>query len=401
MPEKFIKKINLSDQNLLIYLQEKGLTLQEIEYFIIDTLSPYIRSKDFLQKQGVNFLAFEACNIATSQNDPTWKSFFEAILQKYETLSKTKSEFVLITMSSWNRSIYNGQRQTPQIFKLRPNPDDLDLGALEFVGFGHIQALIEHCMQPYLAELLCMERNWEREKVEVMKLGNIVDEVGKMNIFPSNFLTILPWNIKLHKWRNIAAHKNREVRNGKIICMHDGTEIIEICRNDLQRIEDELSKRLSALKTAREVFIFNHFEDFSRSKEFKRSFDTFELNADIITLDLSYACLVRGLEIHENQDTTFYLKDSRQSEGNIQAKIYEVIYFGLFQVLPHFEGENIVLYYDSHESVTRFQISIDGAEIKAHPESRSNLNKLVSFVDIKSMPINSSLDDVYQLSDDN
>jgi len=400
MTGKFVKKINRSDRNLLTYLQEKGLTLQEIEYFVIDTLSPYISNKDFLNKQGANFLAFEACNIATFQDDPTWKSFFETILENYENSLREKSKFVIETMSGWNQSIYNGQRQTPQIFKLRSNPDELDLESLEYEVFRTIHTFIENCIKPYIGELLSIEKNWSREEVEEKDLGTLVNDLESGGIIPGDFCRPLPWGLKLHDWRNIAAHSNRKVEDKKIVCTYKkGRETIRLSRNDIQMIEIELSKRLAALKSAREIFIFNHFEEFSKSLGFKESFDAFELNVDIILLDLSYACLIRGLEIqdfdHKGQEITFHIKDLRQFEENIQTTIYKIIYFGLFQVVPHFEGKNIVLFYDIPESITTVKISIDGAAVKAYPEAKLSLRKLTKFVDIKAIPTIFNPNDTY------
>ncbi|BAY05413.1 hypothetical protein NIES19_46860 [Anabaena cylindrica PCC 7122] len=88
-----------------------------------------------------------------------------------------------------------------------------------------------------------------------MTLGNVILNIEK-EIGTHNLIVPQPWELKLNQWRNFAQHHSTKVENEWIICQY-GNNQLKLTRDELLKATIEIMRRLSVLKGAREIFIFN------------------------------------------------------------------------------------------------------------------------------------------------
>ena len=304
----------INDGNPLLKLSELGHTPHEIKELIVSTLSPYFENQEILKNTDVGLLAIEGVNVGKISITTDGDKFLSAALKNYRSAYAVDPVRALDVIASWEIRIQNATNEFWNQCLFEVDKIDLSLERFRFEVFRNIGSITEACIQPYLREGLVLNAMYSQQSNSCfdessMTFGTVVRKYSYFFDYDS-FLSPAPWKILLSDWRNIAQHHSSRVKDDKIVATYGkiGREqSVILSRDQLLDLLREISHRLSILKAARNIFMWDHIDEFSSR------FEDIEAGEDTVLFTVSSAMASQGFQtieqVIEDNEVTFVLRD--------------------------------------------------------------------------------------------
>lgn len=304
----------INEGNPLHKLSELGLTPPEIKELILSTLSPYFENQEVLSNTDVGLLAIEGVNVGKISTIPHGDKFLSATLKNYRSAYADDPVRTLDVITSWEVRIQNATNEFWNQCLFEVDKMDLSLERFRFEVFRNIGSVTEACIQPYLREGLVLNAIYSQKSnsgfdESSMTLGTVVRKYSYFFNYDS-FLSPAPWKILVSDWRNIAQHHSSSVKDDKIVATYNRSgreQSVILSRDQLLDLLRSISFRLSILKAARNIFMWDNVD------EFRNRFEDIEAGEDTVLFMASSAMASQGFQtvehIIKDDEVTFVLRD--------------------------------------------------------------------------------------------
>jgi hypothetical protein len=254
-------------------LIQGGGSPEQVKEAIVAILAPYVHDHDLLRKLAIPVFANEAVNVARLLSRPEWKSLLDTSFEIRTRAIASDRQRAFDAYRFFEASIREAQKKygLQIVFELN-GKEDLTLEEFAFELFRVIGTIVESVIQPFLKELYCLAcvgRGTPVDPRDVQRadLGKVVLMLDE-HISDKNFLTPMPWNLRLNQWRNIAQHHSFTVNGEKIVVQPGKSQSsvpLELTREALFQVSKEMVRRLGALKGSRELTTVNYLEELGSS----------------------------------------------------------------------------------------------------------------------------------------
>jgi len=363
MHRSILEKINAA--NPLHALTQAGLTPSEIKELIFQTLSPFFNDREIVRRLAVEFLAPEAANVGKLVNLPKGENFLWTVLERYRLAYKHDAKRCFEIISFWENRMEYASREFWSQALLEVPKEDLDLELFLHECLRNIGSLIEGSFQPLLRECLSLDKmlagaHDAASAVQDLSLGTVVAQLQQTLPDP-DLLAPEPWRIPINQWRNIAQHKSAFVQNGRIkaTCgLSHAQKVVFFEREELLTALVGIQMRMSCLRSARTMFLFDHFD------EAKACFPKIEVNAATKLFQLSSSFATQGfrlesVEINETE-TRFALRDiSRQTDFKRIAHCSQF----LVSIWLFYKTDRVTIHYLGADGSRKAQMFSTAAEL--------------------------------------
>ena len=134
-----------------------------------------------------------------------------------------------------------------------------------------IAKLTEGMSKSYLYMLVQLNRirngkssGLDNESVGKLDFGNVIDELSRTEL--ANMLIFSSHNLRLHDWRNISAHHNSKIKEGKIIIEFKPKNVSRhqtfiITREELYNLTLDIHNIFKILKISLDLFLIDHIDE--------------------------------------------------------------------------------------------------------------------------------------------
>ena len=263
----------------------------------------------------MGLLAIKGANVGKITTDPEGERFLHLILGVYRAAYRADINATFDVIASWDEAIQISVREFWNQCLFEIDKEKLDLEHFRFEAFRNIGGISEACIQPYLREGLALMRiaSGGNSTLGGMTFGQVMREYSKA-LGDASFLAPQPWGIFLSDWRNIAQHHSSRLDGDRIAVTYgkpESPQTISLSRTDLLDVLRRVHFCLSIVKSARNIFAFDHFE------EAKRTVSDVEPRDPSNLFQLSSALATQGFQIVESSltgnDITITLRDLQPS----------------------------------------------------------------------------------------
>lgn len=370
-------------------LHKKGIPISEIRAAIQETLSPYIRSKDILESEGLYYLAGEAINVRQIIHDASGSQFLNQILDVYWAAYRRSPEACTDLIAQLDSHVEKGKVKYISISLLERDKNSMDIETLAHEVFQLLGTTIEGPVRPFLDELLCMfhikDKKYTPTKVQSMTLGDVVNSLCNES-FDKTFLYLGSYGVSLSQWRNIAQHLSFSVAGDEIIASYgrmNRQQNVTLKQNDLIPLLKQALLRLSALKAARVLFTWDNIKEIGPKLAGQAE------HPDSLLVDLTATFLTQGFQIssvdsnHEN--IRLSLTDLR---AEFEAPNTRAIHASQFLAFLARRVPNKALtieYLDQHRNRS-YEFSLSLADAKIVRQCNDPLKELVDRLTFKKRP---------------
>lgn len=365
-------------------LIEKGLDPNEIFECIKFAFNPFFQNKDNLIKYTNPYLITEFIgycrNYYNSLNDN-----IKNIISLFNNNKKTDEIFIMNLFKHFLIDDMNVIEKTWSTYFLQHKLDELEINEYVTELFRIIEDICENNLKNYFRYLCCLQKKDISilSKIKENKtFGSLVIDLSKKLYF-KKLLKIIPTDLKLNDWRNIACHKDYEIKNGKIICKYGKkrNKIITLNnKTDLFYITKGIYKILNTLKLSFNIFIFDNLEQIN-SKLDSNAFSP-QRKEVWITSFISYL-LLYGFQVVnlEKIEGKLVIEVRDLTKGNIQERSIQsskIIYLAWF-----YSSEKIIeVIYKNNENISVFKTSANDDICKKIDSKEKTINYLAETMDI-------------------
>ncbi len=356
-----LERINAG--NPLLALSELGFTPTQIKELIVGTLTPFFENPSILNEVDVGLLAIEGTNVGKITTDPEGEQFLQLILGVYRAAYRADADATFDVIASWDETIQISVREFWNQCLFEINKEDLDLEHFRFEAFRNIGGVAEACIQPYLREGLALTRIAAGGSPDLgsMAFGQVVRDYSRA-LGDTSFLAPQPWGLFLSDWRNIAQHHSSRVDGESIVATYgrpDSPQTITLTRSELLDVLRRVFFRLSIVKSARNIFTFDHFE------EAKRTISDLEPGEPSILFQLSSALATQGFQVVDSgvtdNDVTIILRDMQP--GCNHGRMAHCTQFPI-TVWLHYRKPLVRIRYLDSDGILHLTIETDGADME-------------------------------------
>lgn len=240
------------------------------------TLLPEFRNTHILERYGIDLLAVESINIQKIRSEKWASDLYEAFTKvRRESLANDQNACAYVC-SLWEQPIGNALSLYWSGIHLEHIKTDLSLYEFAFEIFRNIGAMIEGTLQVYLKEILHLalahNRSTSFDDINSLGLGVLVQRLGEI-LDINHLLTIVPWNVPLNQWRNIAQHFSIKTDGSTVECAYGSRNqhILVLTRPELLEVTRCLFLLFCAIRTSHTIFFLDNADALiSHCKGFKR-----------------------------------------------------------------------------------------------------------------------------------
>lgn len=362
-----------------------GQDSQKAISYIQSTLNPFVTNKSRLASDSAWELASTAINVNKINSNSSWAVMLRQVLFCYEnSLANKQTVFKIIAL--WQKEIARRQTESTQFIRLNSSDDNLPLDGFRLKILNHIGNTVEATTQPFLREFLCIIRNLDSsddiKKIKDLSLGSLISEAEKE--FTSQGFSVLqnliapqPWGITLSQWRNITQHLSSYVQEDKIICEYGKNKSISLSKQEVSNVAREIYYRLGILKTARDIFIFNNFDEISKIIDFKVE------DPDSLLLNLTHRFSAFGFKIVEAKDLgDGFMVEIEPLKNDTEKKIIKTCVQLLLHVYYLFPSKDAGIMYHNKSSNNTHLICSSAKQLNEFVISKKPVAELYKIAEI-------------------
>lgn len=241
-----------------------GTTPEQFHNWVLEKLSPFFSRRDVLEHFALSVLAPQAVNLTRIQHHAGANEIFRHCVDISRGAHDTDAEqWLSATKQTFEDSNF-GVSELWSTANLERDVSALPLLEFKTEAFRLIGALIEASLQPFLRELLVLNRikrarAWNIQVVRSMKLGNVVEELSATSDL-SSLIVPQPWGVRLNQWRNIAQHHLATIKSDNIVLSPSAAKThaeIWLAREDVLQVCRDLIALFTAVKAALEIVQFD------------------------------------------------------------------------------------------------------------------------------------------------
>lgn len=257
MNRRFLDAV--SRANPLLSLSAAGFSNEDTKKLIIATLDPFVSDKAGLEKFALSNLGGEAVSVGKLSTRPQWEAMLQNLVRFRREMWRKDPKAVLAAIAKHAESVDGCCRRFGSMVLLEVPKADLPLEDFAFECFRNIGAVGESSLFPHLTELLEIALLGREQLDGGDNFGDVVRKIERL--YPDrNLIAVPPWNLTVSQWRNVAEHHTYEVASDRIVVTSGRAKRvrIELQRDELFAIAQELMARLAVLKSARALCIFDN-----------------------------------------------------------------------------------------------------------------------------------------------
>ena len=352
--------------NPLLKLAELGFSPAQVKELIVETLGPFMENHAILHELAVEQLAIEGANVGRISTTLHGLDYLECVIRLYRAAYSTSPGECFAVIAAWEERIQSSVREFWNQCLFEVDKEDLDLEHFRYECFRNIGVMTEACLQPYLREGLSMDRlskgrSLEDAGTDRQNLGVVAAELHQ-SLANDAILAPPPWGLRVSVWRNIAQHHSSKVAEGRIEATYgkrNPPDRIVFDRAELLEVLCALQLRLSVFKSARTLFIFDHFD------ELKNVMLAGELGEASVLLQVSSALATQGFEVSDTtitvEEAIFVLRDMQP--GCNHGRIAHCSQF-LVTIWRHYRRKMVAIYYKDSNGVLRTKMEADGTDME-------------------------------------
>ncbi|NQX40777.1 hypothetical protein SAMN05421820_104182 [Pedobacter steynii] len=293
-----LKKLQKIDP--LSHFYKFGMTAEDIQASILDSLSPFFSDQNILKKYSMTTLATDwLAFLSLEAKDPHVTDSIFSLLKFYNEAKDRDEESCLLQTAEQNPRLLQVLTRFWSLHNNQLNYKTLQIEDFLEESLKVIGQVIEGMIKPYLRVLVQINRIRSRKtisfsEIEGKDLGILVDELLNTKIM-DELLIIGVHGIRISQWRNIAYHHNSRLDGGRIFCWckkDGGNYEFELSRDELADVMIRAINIFSILKLSHTFFIFDNLEQIRTYK-----IEHPMLREEVMLLDFTVPINSKGFEI--------------------------------------------------------------------------------------------------------
>ena len=259
----------LRSRNIFAEYYMSGGSPEGIKDRIVDTLRPFFKNLDSLEKHAIDFLVPDYVNFNRIQTKyPGIERDIQLVLDTYAAALLKDSEKLHDAIKQLIPDIIETGNRFWTFVNLEKDKLLLELYEFAKESFDNLNDVIEGLMKALLIENVIVNRILRRkdfniQTLKLQKLGVLVDELIAHSPYAHLFST-QPERIKLSEWRNIAAHQSYKIVGNTIVCQYGppkSPKHLSLLRTDLYDRVHQIVRTLEVLNSSHKFFGFDNSEN--------------------------------------------------------------------------------------------------------------------------------------------